>query len=362
MKKILIVSENPHNTIGGIETYNRELIRIFLSHNFEVDEYSFRFNKNPIKVCELNNSVNQLGNNKCEWSRFKKIRLGVKFLDSIMDDYDLIINSVANIPWTKNIYDSKKIIFVQHFNKDFYMQKYIAGKFLRPLIYFGMWLVGIKNPFKKFKNIVFFSKADAEQILPIKRKKINFCDIPLAKYSENEIKNFRKMKNDKKKKDFFYVGRIDDRQKNIKLIKSVFTKNKLSIDIYGSGNEKIMVDNHFVKFKGFIRPDEINGIYDNYYYNVLLSKYEGFPFSIVEAMSHGIPSISTDSSCNIKWLIDDRGFLIKNIEKDFNLNNVKEMLDNDYNNISSKCFDFALENLTKEKFEEKWINFISKLI
>jgi hypothetical protein len=39
MKKVLIISLSPHNTLGGTQNYNNKLIHILLANNFKVTEY-----------------------------------------------------------------------------------------------------------------------------------------------------------------------------------------------------------------------------------------------------------------------------------------------------------------------------------
>ncbi len=358
--KILIISENPHNTIGGIEKYNSNLIDLFINNGHDVHEFSFNFNpeKNILftpnkKLVELNKKTDS--NKLSNWKRLKNIKNDKKKINKIWKDYDLIINSTANIAWNKEIYNSNKWLYVQHFNKDFYTQKYIAGKLLSPIIYFGMWLIGIKNPFKQFQNFVFFTPDDKYSL--IKNKMKNYYIVPICAFSKKEIKENHKIKN--KQQNFIFFGRIDNKQKNIKYTKKLFTKNNLEIEYYGNGDAKLMIDDKYNKFKGSFTKDEIKSILPKYKFSVLLSKYEGFPYSIVESLSLGIIPISTSNCKSINWLLKENGYIVnkKNINKI--LNKCSSMDDFEIKKMSYKCINFAFNELCLEKFNEKWISILN---
>lgn len=356
--KILILNENRHNSIGGIEKYTNNLINIFSNKVNTVYEYSLNINPERIDMFEANKNVIALnvikrGEKLNLIQKRKRFKLGIKEIEKIEHNFDIVINQIANAKWSKKIYNSKRWIYVQHFNPDFYKQKYIAGLFFQPIIYFGMWLVGIKNPFKKFKNLVFFSEDDKNKLN--KERTINYAIIPLASYKKEEIILFQKEKNEKEK-DFIYFGRINKEQKQCHKIYHFFNKNKLSIDIYGFGKTEIFKKDKYVKYKGYIENNNINNIIKKYKYSVLFSKYEGFPYSVVESLSNGIPVISTNNCPSIKWLLKDKGIIFN--RKTF-LNDFKII---DYSTLENNCFNFAKEFLTMEKFYENWNKFIIKII
>lgn len=371
--KILIISENRHNTAGGIEKYNNNLINIFSDHGHTVDEFSFHFRPEKPEIFEQNKKV-QMVNETLPFqkiSTIKRWQLISRFKKKILEiekEYDVVINSTNNISWPKYIYRQKRWIYVQHFNKDFYLQKYIAGKFLAPIIYFGMSLFGIKNPFKKFQNIVFFTEDEKKDFIKNDNKnntKKFFC-IPIGVYKEAEIKQFsQKINYDNKTENFVYFGRIDNYQKRIKMVNKIFDKSQNNIDIFGSGNEKNIITSKYINYKGKFNHSNIPHMLSNYKFSILFSRFEGFPLTIVESLSNGIPVISTNCSKSVKWLINNRGIIVdnKNMIKNLPpyLAKMASMKVDNYKNLSKECFKFAIENLSFELFSKRWINLIEEI-
>lgn len=361
--KILIINENRHNSTGGIEKYTNQLINILSKNGHDVFEYAFNLNPERIDLYKHNDLCKPLNlTQKTEHPLSLKqkrnlITRCVKEIKSIWQEYDLIINQTANIKWSKEIYKSPKWIYVQHFCPNFYKQKYIAGSFLRPIIYFGMWMTGIKNPFKNFKNLVFFSEEDKKAL---NARTNSYVIIPLAAYSKKQILENKKNIKVVPENNYLFFGRIDNLQKNIKYIANLFESNQLDIDFYGQGQIELLDNKDYCHYKGIIKQDEIPNIISSYKFNVLLSKYEGFPFSIVECLSNGIPTISSMNCASSKTLTNNKGFILSKKDKN-KIIDINKLDKKQYLELRQNCLDYALENLTLEAFENNWIQFINSL-
>lgn len=353
--KILIINENRHNSIGGIEKYTKEIAKIF--HNLGHDVYEFSFNFNPerndmfkhepyIKPINLKPKTNSP---LSIIEKRKNVKDGLKIIDEIWRDFDIIINQSANIKWNKEIYNSNKWIFIQHFNPNFYKQKYTAGSLLQPIIYFGMNLVGIRNPFKVFKNFVIFSEADKQALKIKKANNVWINPLPNTKkfnLNDDVIKN--------RENKLVYWGRFDNRQKRIKYLVKWANQNKINVDLYGT-RDGLKYNTEYTKYINYLDEKDFNKITKKYKYSILLSKYEGFPFSIVESLSLGLPPIMTNCCPMAKEFTNNKGFLFSKKINDniFNIdiNKYKKLCYNSYN--FSGCF------LSKDKFEKKWKEIIS---
>lgn len=89
---------------------------------------------------------------------------------------------------------------------------------------------------------------------------------------------------------------------------------QVTLDIYGYSNsseeenklKKIVKDNDadsYIKFKGYIH--NINEVYDRAQIVGLTSKVEGLPLALIEATSHGVPTIAYDINYGPADIIDD---------------------------------------------------------
>lgn len=119
---------------------------------------------------------------------------------------------------------------------------------------------------------------------------VKFPDVPLE-LPENDTINF------------IYVGRLDDDQKNISFILKCFSKISempWSLTIIGDGPDK----NKLIRLASILDipnkvsflPGRRNPFSAVKYRSILLltSRYEGFPMVLVEALSNGLPVISSD--------------------------------------------------------------------
>ncbi|MGL4951570.1 MAG: hypothetical protein ACRC4L_01145, partial [Mycoplasma sp.] len=180
--KIMIITANPHYCIGGMETYNYNLIKTLINNGYIVDEYSLNtnseFNKmrEELNVKQLNPLEDNLKTNYVAERIFKTPRINQ--IEKLSEEYDFIINSGINLIWTNSIYKSKKWIYIQHFDVPYFNHKYIAGVFFQPIFHLISFFINKKNPLKSFENLVMYSKDDIDQLKP--KKETNVIDINLS--------------------------------------------------------------------------------------------------------------------------------------------------------------------------------------
>ena len=164
--------------------------------------------------------------------------------------------------------------------------------------------------------------------------------------------NQQEVKNQK----MVYFGRIENQQKQIKKLIKLAIKHNWPIDFYGSGQLK-----NFLKashlYKGIVEQEKVAAVLKNYSSAILLSRYEGFPFFIVEALSLGIPIIISNFCPASALLAANKGFLAKTKKEQKQINDYWNQLINDpqmFTNLQNNCFKFALEHLTIEKWQANW--------
>ena len=134
-----------------------------------------------------------------------------------------------------------------------------------------------------------------------------------------------------------FIGRLS-KEKNVNLLLDAFEKLEretnlnLELIILGDGKSEFIRDSKNVKYFGKVNFNMIKFILVNSDYLVLPSSVEGLPFTVLEAMSLGIPCICSNINGINELINEDNGFLfgLKNYE------NYKKNIDNwkildDYN-------------------------------
>lgn len=291
--KILIINENRHNSIGGIETYTNHLITLLSNLGHEVSEFAFNLNPERIDILPLNPRAQALNRGIQTsqplklWHKRRIIRRGRQTIEALHHEYDLIINQSANIKWSKAIYRDRRWLYVQHFHPKFYQQHFIAGRVLAPLVRAIMHLLGIKHPFKHFQNCIFFTTEDAQLLQRGRKTKMQQSWI-IPNGALNQMPTGCELKatsvNTQGQAKLVYIGRLDQRQKDLKRLIKLTTKWNLTIDFYGVGAQK-WFHNRPHLYKGPLEPNAVAAVLRQYQFLILLSRYEGFPLIVSEALA-----------------------------------------------------------------------------
>ena len=153
-----------------------------------------------------------------------------------------------------------------------------------------------------------------------------------------------------------YLGRIENHQKNVQYL----IENFNNIDYYGIIENNELKEKIRDNYKGILTNNqELQSAFFNHSFTILASKSEGFPNVFVESLSTCTPIISShlikaNNYFNIKK--NDIGFIL-NVN---NSSNSKKLLDtidqltlDKYSEMCKNAYDFAINNLTIEKFNSK---------
>lgn len=152
----------------------------------------------------------------------------------------------------------------------------------------------------KCDGILAISSSIAQQLksFGINSEKIHLIYNPFLNTKDKKIYS------ESSDKHFVYVGRLEDKQKNVSELfqaLGILKNTDLVLDIYGDGKDRLKYKKlcneleikNMVKWHGWkdnvwtsiqYRPDAL----------ILPSKFEGFPMILLEAMSRGIPCITSD--------------------------------------------------------------------
>lgn len=272
-----------------------------------------------------------------------------KVLDNVPNNVELIFflpGGVEKKEWLNGM-KNKNVKFIFHNKKkyvDIFLDTYKTIKELNPNIVITMnnlQIIPLLLVRKKIKNM----KVVSWNHFSLKYTKLNFllkyCDSFLAISSgiKNELinlginsQNIHLIFNPVDKTDLIipcstdvmkliYVGRVQyKKQKNMSELFNILGKLdfKWNLDIYGDGpkDEKEQLVNLSKKL-GIQQNITWNGWKSDVWKKiknadllVMTSKYEGFPMTLIEAMSHGIPVLSSDCDSGPEDIINDKNGML----------------------------------------------------
>lgn len=179
----------------------------------------------------------------------------------------------------------------------------------------------------------------------------------------------------KRKKNIVSIGRLEE-QKNQKLLIEAFKEFKKNnsgykLIIYGDGPLRVKLEsliNEFNLENDVLLPGVVSNISEHIYDAaafVLTSFYEGMPNALMEALTLGVPSISSDCPCGgPKELIDDgeNGYLFKNNDKDELLSCLEKIIDKDISEKFSKNSRKKMLSYKPNIINEKCENYVKEIV
>ena len=186
-----------------------------------------------------------------------------------------------------------------------------------------------------------------------------------------KIPELVRRKNNKSTLKVLYVGRGSE-EKRVNLIGKVshlcYLSN-LPVEFTLVGDVKDSVEEQYRRYCNFLGEladeKQISEIYSNSDILLLVSSREGFPLVIMEAMAHGIVTISTDVGGISEHICNEyNGFLIKNESDDLIVKDVfgvlskltsdKILMDK----ISHEAYEYAKTNFNCKKFCSEYKNLV----
>lgn len=161
--------------------------------------------------------------------------------------------------------------------------------------------------------------------------------------------------NSEDKKHVLLIGRLHKQKGFDLLIDEIAKMSKINfiIDIYGDGPDYDLLSlkineyglDGIINLKGFV--NKLDDVFKNYDLFMLTSRHEGFPNSMLEAISRGLPVYSIDCKGGINEIISPiNGRIFKSI---------REMLINlnDFSSIDYSNYDIYID--AKNRFSENKI-------
>lgn len=349
--KILSFSKDANpEYIGGIETFQRNLYKIFgkdigfltLKGNREkyfkidnIEEIDFEKNKIVKFLLRIISNSRYLYYFIKKYIKQNKIEI-------------LILNSPNDI--RKNYKLNCKKILIQHNNWDYYQKKVFEKQLTFPKI--------IRNYIDYY---VFLSKYDQERFVEELQLDINKTKV-IRHCCELEILEKNKLRN----KKLIIIARLENKQKRIDLaIKAMKKLPDFTLDIYGNGPDeemlKQMTIDEKIQERVFFRgaTNKVKEKLDEASIFIMTSNHEGYPISTIEAMMRGLPIILRNTFESAPDIVQNNGILL---DKEWNEDKFVEAVYKVYENYeyySKNAIEMGKRH-TFETIKNEWIEFISK--
>lgn len=344
--RIACIAKGHHPAIsGGVESFERNLLEIFKDEEIMIFSYKSKHKKifEVDNVVEIDNSKNLIDKIILKiLGRKRVLKLRVKNWKPDV----IILNTPNDLKFLKDI-KAKKIL-VQHGSFEYYLN----GTFNKPKI--------VELIRKKIDGYVFLSEPD----------KIKFNEY--LKLDDKKVKAIRHassieiLKNKKKlQKKIIVLSRLE-KNKRIDLIVTAMKKlEDFELDIYGGGIEeeklkRIVKDLNLSNVKLLGITTEIVKALDSCSIFVMVSNFEGYPISCIEALRRGLPIILRNTFHSARDIVEENGVLLS---KEWNEDKFVEAVKKIYEN-----YDYYSENSTKlgqryniNLVKEKWYDLIRNL-
>ena len=328
-----------------------QLVSLYLCHNYDVK---------IISVCPSRRGIWSFKNDFLCDSIHNDDIVKVKRYDEIIEyinnnDFDLIINNKFN-----NIFEiSNKL------NKKFSV---ISHNSMDP---FNRLILDNNNSVDKVFTI---NKIHSDLFIQngLKSNIIRYINYVESGYKVKRRDNF--------KFRLVFIGRLS-KEKNVNLLLDAFerlikeTKLNLELIILGDGKNEFIRNIKNVIYFGKVNYNMIKLILINSDYLILPSSVEGLPFTVLEAMSLGIPCICSNINGINELINHENGFLFdlnnylkykNNIDNwkilddyelnyDYNMNSLFKIIKDAYsididrwNNLSNNSYNIIKQNYDKE--------------
>lgn len=337
--KIAFISHGPHYALGGIATYNRNLI-MHLMKSHEITEFPI-YNR-PINTkyeldIKVDNFLSVDKTSAFDFKLFRKIKQIAR-----KKEFDLIIIGTPTY-YNKALLKYDKCVFVQHQSyryhtgMDFNFFDFMKNR-LDAIFGMGTW----RNAMKICKNVVWNDNKDNVSVmLPTwKKKKILTKKTVVGEHP-------------------IFAGRYSVKFKGLNDLKKISELLDSPILSYGDGPRKDIIESMNAINKGRFAFEDRYKIFEGGKVFLLTSKNEGVETVALEALSAGTPVVMFSNSTSVMEFYKKRKgvYVIYNRDHKAYADKVNEILrmpKKEYLALTQEIKNDIVKHCSLETFWSKW--------
>ena len=369
MNNDLIFVVTRSDTVGGVQIHILDLCKKLIEDGFSVKVIVGGYSKE-------NKFIKAMIKKNIPFSMIRELVKEINLISDLRAFFKLLLFFYKNKPKLVSIHSSKAGILCR-----------IACFFsLTPCIFTAHgWSFNSKS--NKFNSTIYRILEFITQFIPIKMINVSNYDrltaiknkikksklitihnsVPSIELKENiKINNYSNQ--DNKIIRLINVSRFDYQKDQLSIIKAlskIKTKNEWCMDFIGDGPliiesqklaQNLKIDK-FINFHGHI--SNTLDFYNRADIFVLMSHWEGFPRSTIEALRSGLPIIISNVGGSSEAIINNlNGYLIPESDDIYLSNRLEILIDNNYlrHSMSRISKDVFIKNFSYENFYSKMMD------
>jgi len=336
--KVAFFTYYPLEYGGGVAKYFVEVTTGLKKRYKELDIEIITFNENTFNKILFIYSLYFLGKqDKAKKEKNKRIkgklfgikynRVGIFQLIKRLQQNDLIYtsNNLLEVLLLKFLIGYRKlppVIYGFHIPSHYAQTGSLQSKFHNILYASFIYKIALGGAYKLHVLNSFDEKRYSKYFERKKVVKI-YNPFDFKNFVQKEKKFSYKYYRNNKKFNILWVGRlteqkgVDDLVELVNLINSSKYKNRIVWNVVGDGELKSDIESISIKwanvnYYGYVTNDFLPSIYKNNHLFITTSKWESFPYTLLEAQSFGLPVVAYDIH-GIRDIVDNKknGYLVE---------------------------------------------------
>lgn len=334
----------PLHSAGGVSKFNRNITNCLVLLGYEIVFTSYYYGQDSIasKFDYIKRLINY-------FSGYRITAIFFKIWITVKKPNFCIVNFASMLRYCNG--SESKFILVQHQSLDVLLGHRA-----------NLGLIGdVDILFKKLTKLIVLSESDKLDFLRLDKSLASKIFV-LSHMVDVPIVNSKVIK---PRRNIIMIARLDNTQKRFDLAIEIMKHlPEFTLSIYGDGKDRDLVRRLIAKsnlcnVSLFQYPNDLISVLDNADIHIMVSDYEGFGISNLEAAARGLPCVIRNTFTAAKILAMGSGLLDKNLTCSEIAANIQDIYEN-YEKYSEFSIELA-RSCSRASYNEKVKKLFSKI-